>query len=445
MAPKTAQKSLSNPIDELRARLTDLAQEFGPVLESKRLVAGQDYLPPSGKVVGEKEFALLLSAAADMHLTSGRFTDDFEARFAKLSGMKHSCMVNSGSSANLLATATLTSPSLGQNALRPSDEVITVASGFPTTVSPSVQHGLKPVFVDVELDNQSPSLETIEKAFTSKTKLVILAHPLGNPFRADEVAKLCKSKGAWLIEDSCDALGARIGDKPVGVYGNLATFSFYPAHHITTGEGGAVVTNDSRLFRIAQSVRDWGRDCWCPPGVSNTCGKRFSWKMGDLPEGYDHKYIYSQLGYNLKSTDFQAALGLAQLDRLDTFVKARRQNHEYLTHYLEKNGLDEEFILPKATPGTEPSWFGYLLTLKKSGKRAKVVQFLEQNKVGTRLLFGGNLTLHPAFKHVDYRIVGELKNTDKLTHDAFWVGIWPGLSKEHMEYIAEQLSRAVKA
>ncbi|MBS1959492.1 MAG: lipopolysaccharide biosynthesis protein RfbH [Bdellovibrionales bacterium] len=431
-------------MEQLRGKLAGLAQEYSSIIESRKLKPGVDYLPPSGKVVGGDEFAGALQASADMWLTAGRFSDQFEAEFPKHWGMKYSLLVNSGSSANLVAFSALTSPKLRERQLKPGDEMVTPACGFPTTIAPAVQAGLKPVFIDVDLNTQNASLESIGRAITPKTKVIMIAHSLGNPFRADEVAKLCKDRGIWLIEDCCDALGARIGDTHVGNFGSLATCSFYPAHHITMGEGGAVLTNDYALNKLAMSFRDWGRDCYCAPGVADTCNARYKWSLGTLPKGYDHKYIYSHIGYNLKSTDFQAAVGLAQLKRLDGFVAARRRNHDYLEKCLRDLGMEEHLILPKATPGTTPSWFGFFTILRKPELRNKVVQELEANKVGTRLLFAGNMTRQPAFTGVNYNISGELTNTDKIMNDGFWVGIWPGLENAHMDYIAEQIKLAVQ-
>ncbi len=428
---------------EFRLQLLGIAQQNKELLESKKLVPGTDYLPPSGKVVGSMEFEMLMQASVDMWLTAGRFADQFEAEFPKVWGMKESLLVNSGSSANLVAFSALTSPKLRERALKPGDEFITTACGFPTTVAPAVQFGMKPVFIDVDLETQNASVESIERAITPKTKLIMIAHSLGNPFRSDLIAKICKEKNIWFIEDCCDALGAKVGDQHVGTYGDFATCSFYPAHHITMGEGGAVLTNNHQLYKIAMSFRDWGRDCYCPPGVSDSCGARFDWKLGSLPKGYDHKYIYSHLGYNLKTTDFQAAIGLAQLQRLPTFIKKRQENHEYLDQCLKNLGLEEKIILTKATPGTSPSWFGFYLTLREEDKRRSVVQFLEANKVGTRLLFAGNLIRQPAFRDVPHEVSGTLINTDKIMSDGFWVGIWPGLDKPHMEYIAEMIKKSL--
>ncbi|MBS1984656.1 MAG: lipopolysaccharide biosynthesis protein RfbH [Bdellovibrionales bacterium] len=433
-------------IAQLRDTLNKVADEFGTVVESKQLRAGTDYLPPTGKVVGAEEFRNLLQASADMWLTCGRFSDKFEAEFPKFWGLKKSLLVNSGSSANLLAFATLTSSRLKEKALKAGDEMVTTACGFPTTVAPAIQYGLKPVFVDVDVATHNAAVEAIEAAITPKTKIVMIAHALGNPFRADLLAKVCEERGIWLVEDCCDALGAKIKGAHVGSFGSLATCSFYPAHHMTMGEGGAVVMNHANLHKIAMSFRDWGRDCWCPPGISNSCGIRFDWQLGDLPQGYDHKYIYSHVGFNLKSTDFQAAVGLAQLQRLPGFIEARRKNFDYLTKCLKDAGAEEHLVLPHATPETDPSWFGYFMCLRSGGhdRRAKMTRFLEDNKVGTRLLFGGNLTKQPAFQGVDYRIHGKLTNTDKIMNEGFWVGIWPGLDKSCLEYIAGKIVAACK-
>ncbi len=437
---------MSTPIADLRTELNLLSEKYAKAVSSKPIKIGIDYIPPTGKLVGQEEFSNLLQAAADMWLTTGRFADKFEEDFPKYWGLKKSLIVNSGSSANLLATASLTSPRLKDKALKPGDEFITAACGFPTTVAPAIQQGLTPVFVDVDAKTHNASIESIENAITPKTKLIILAHSLGNPFRADLLAKICEEKGIWLIEDCCDALGAKVKGQHVGQFGAYATCSFYPAHHITMGEGGAVLTNNANLYKIALSFRDWGRDCWCPPGQSDTCGIRFDWKLGELPKGYDHKYIYAHLGYNLKATDFQAAVGLAQFAKLNSFVEARQKNHALLTQKIKDLKLDEHFILPEATPETEPSWFGYFLTLRDGGpeRRAKIVRTLEENKVGTRLLFAGNLIKQPAFTGLQYKVSEPLHNTDKIMNEGFWIGVWPGLREEHLDYMAETLAKCLK-
>jgi CDP-6-deoxy-D-xylo-4-hexulose-3-dehydrase len=433
-------------IASLRTDLDNLALKYASVVESREMKPGVDYLPPTGKLVGSPEFGNLIHAAADMWLTSGRFTDRFEEEFPKLWGIKKSLFVNSGSSANLVALASLTSPRLKDRAIKPGDEMITTACGFPTTVAPGLQYGLKPVFVDVDPTTHNAAAESVIAAITPKTKVIMMAHALGNPFRADLLAKVCAERNIWLVEDCCDALGATIKGEHVGRFGAFATCSFYPAHHMTTGEGGAVLTNNANLYKIAMSFRDWGRDCWCPPGVSDSCGIRFEWKLGTLPKGYDHKYIYSHIGFNLKATDFQAAIGLGQLPRVPTFIDARKKNHTYLLEALRKEGLEDTFILPETTPECEASWFGFFLTLREGGaeRRSAIVTYLEQHKVGTRLLFGGNLIRQPAFDSVDYRVHGELSHTDKITEEGFWIGIWPGLKKPHLDYMVETLVSAVK-
>jgi CDP-6-deoxy-D-xylo-4-hexulose-3-dehydrase len=431
---------------ELRKKFLDLAQNESSSFEPTKLRPGTDYLPASGKVVGVEEFKMALEASMDLWLTAGRFSDQFEEEFPKIWGLTKCLLVNSGSSANLLATATLTSSRLKERALKPGDEFITTACGFPTTIAPAIQAGLKPVFVDVNIETHNAAVESIHNAISEKTKLVMIAHALGNPFRADLVAKTCKEQNIWFVEDCCDALGATIESQHVGSFGDLATCSFYPAHHMTMGEGGAVLMKNAVLHKVAMSFRDWGRDCWCPPGVSNSCGIRFDWKLGELPEGYDHKYIYSHLGYNLKLTDFQAAVGLAQLKKLPLFIKKRQANFTKLTKLLKTLKLEDVFILPEATPNTEPSWFGYFLCLRDGGaeRRKKIVSFLEDKKIGTRLLFGGNLTKQPALKDVSFRIEGDLKHTDQIMASGFWVGLWPGLDESCLEYIADTLLEASK-
>jgi len=437
---------VTQTLNDLRTKLDEIAFSAEHLVKNRSLVPGIDYLPASGKVVGGEEFQALLQASADMWLTAGRFCDKFEEEFPIRWGMKKSLLVNSGSSANLVAFAALTSPRLKEKALKAGDEMVTVACGFPTTIAPAVQYGIKPVFVDIDVATHNATIENIEAAITSKTKVIMLAHALGNPYRADLVAKIAVKHDLWFVEDCCDALGATIGDQHVGSFADFATCSFYPAHHMTMGEGGAVLTNHANLHKIALSFRDWGRDCWCPPGVSDTCGIRFEWQSGELPKGYDHKYIYSHVGYNLKTTDFQAALGLAQLQKLNGFIEARRRNHAHLSQCLTELGAEKDFILPTATPGTNPSWFGYFLTLRYAGiqARTKLVQYLEANKIGTRLLFAGNLIKQPAFRNIDHRVVGNLVNTDKVMNDGFWVGVWPGLGREHVEYIASHIVKGLK-
>jgi len=398
-------------------------------------VAGSSVVPPSGKVIGARELQLMVEASLDGWLTTGRFNDAFEKKLGEYIGVPHVLTTTSGSSANLLALTALTSHKLGERALKPGDEVITVAAGFPTTVNPTIQNGLIPVFVDVDIPTYNIDPTLIEAAVTDKTKAIMVAHTLGNPFNLAEVRRIADKYNLWLIEDCCDALGTRYDGKMVGTFGDIGTVSFYPAHHITMGEGGAVFTKSSELKKIIESFRDWGRDCYCAPGCDNTCGKRFSQQLGSLPEGYDHKYTYSHLGYNLKITDMQAACGLAQLERVEEFVEQRKANFAYL-----KAGLANcvDFLeLPEATANSEPSWFGFPITLKESAgvSRVELVKFLDEAKIGTRLLFAGNLTRQPYFAGREYRVVGELTNTDRVMNQTFWIGIYPGLAHDHLDYV----------
>jgi len=401
----------------------------------KSFIPGESAIPVTGKVFGQEELNAAVQASLDFWLTSGPYTEEFESRFAKIVGMRHAFMVNSGSSANLLALSSLTSPAHGDRALKPGDEVITVAAGFPTTVTPILQNGLVPVYVDVDPETYVAIDEQMEAAVSSKTKAIMMAHTLGNPFNLDFVQALAKKHNLWLIEDSCDGLGGTYRGQNLGTFGDLSTFSFYPAHHITTGEGGAVLIKKVAHKRIVESFRDWGRDCWCAPGCDNTCLKRYEWTLGELPEGYDHKYTYSHLGYNLKSGDIQAAIGLAQLDRLDSFIEVRRRNWAYLQNGLKD--LEEFFVLPKVSQNSEPSWFGFALTVKKNSPRTRnqIVQELNEKKIGTRLLFGGNLLRQPAFIGTPRRVIGDLVNTDLVMSDTFWIGVWPGLTLEMLDYM----------
>jgi CDP-6-deoxy-D-xylo-4-hexulose-3-dehydrase len=410
---------------------------------SQAFIPGVTPVPVTGKVFGKEELSAAVEASLDFWLTSGPYAEKFESRFAKTVGMRHAFMVNSGSSANLVALTSLTSPKHGDRALRPGDEVLTVAAGFPTTVTPILQNNMIPVYVDVDLETYVANEDSLENAIGPKTKAIMMAHTLGNPFNLDLVQKLAKEHNLWLIEDSCDGLGGTYQGQALGSFGDLSTFSFYPAHHITTGEGGAVLAKKALHKPIIESFRDWGRDCWCAPGCDNTCLKRYEWQLGDLPEGYDHKYTYSHLGYNLKSGDIQAAIGLAQLDRLDNFVQLRKRNWEYLLNGLKV--LEDFFILPKATEKSEPSWFGFALTVKpKSPKtRNQIVQELNAKKIGTRLLFGGNLLRQPAFMGTKRRVIGDLKNTDRIMNDTFWIGVWPGLSLEMLDYMIKSIHNLV--
>jgi CDP-6-deoxy-D-xylo-4-hexulose-3-dehydrase len=401
--------------------------------------AGETPIPVAGKVFGESEIYSAIEAVMDFWLTAGPYTRQFESALAKRVGMRHAFMVNSGSSANLVALSSLTSSKLGDRALKPGDEVLTVAAGFPTTVTPILQNGLVPVYVDVDLETYVANEEALESAIGPKTKAIMMAHTLGNPFNLDLVARLKEKHNLWVVEDSCDALGGTFRDQNLGSFGDLSTFSFYPAHHITTGEGGAVLSKGAALKTIIESFRDWGRDCWCDPGCDNTCLKRFEWKLGELPEGYDHKYIYSHLGYNLKSGDIQAAIGLAQLDRLESFVELRRRNWQYLHDGL--SDLGEYLLLPKATPHSNPSWFGFPITVNPSSQktRREIVQALDDRKIGTRLLFGGNLLRQPAFIDTPRRVHGALTNTDVVTERTFWLGVWPGLTIPMLDYVIDSL------
>lgn len=412
----------------------------------KPFVPGETYIPPTGKVLDADDCANLIDASLDMWLTAGRHANAFEADLAKKFGRKLSKLTVSGSAANLLAFSTLTSWKLGGARIKPGDEIITVAAGFPTTVAPIIQNGCVPVFVDIDLETHNVDVDALEAAIGPKTRGIMIAHSLGNPFDVGRVADLCKKHNLYLIEDCCDAFGARFNGQNVGTFGDLATLSFYPAHHITMGEGGSVLMDSIRLARICESYRDWGRDCYCKPGADNTCGKRFEWQLGDLPEGYDHKYTYSHLGYNLKVSDMQAAIGLSQLKKLDRFTAARKANFEGLIQRMRAENLQEHFHLPEATPGSEPSWFGFLLTIRDHSRldRTKFVRALEEHKVGTRLLFGGNLLKQPAFMGQKTRTVGDLKNTDKVMNDSFWIGVWPGINEEMLDYMVETISTLAK-
>lgn len=431
-------------LDKLRSQISELVQQYADIAYApKPFVPGQSAVSVSGKVIGAKELQLMVEASLDGWLTTGRFNAMFEKRLAEFLGVKYLITVNSGSSANLVAFSTLTSPKLGDRAIKQGDEVIGVAAGFPTTVNPIIQFGAVPVFVDVDLATHNIDVSKIEAAITPKTKAIMLAHSLGNPFNLDVVTALCKKHNLWLVEDCCDALGATYNGRLVGTFGDIATLSFYPAHHITMGEGGAVFTNNADLKLIAESFRDWGRDCYCHPGKDNTCDKRFCWTKkelgGDLPDGYDHKYTYSHLGYNLKITDMQAACALAQMDRVEEFIAKRRANFIYLKNRLAS--VEQFLQLPEATQNSEPSWFGFPLVLKGTAgvKRTDLINFLEENKIGTRLLFAGNLTKQPYMASRKFRISGELANTDVVMNQTFWLGTFPALGQEQLDYIADKL------
>jgi CDP-6-deoxy-D-xylo-4-hexulose-3-dehydrase len=427
-------------LESLRKEILNLTSQYADLLLSpKEFTAGTDPVPVSGKVLTSDDFTSLVDSSLDGWLTAGRFTADFERSLASFVGTRHALFVNSGSSANLVALSGLTSKKLGERALKPGDEVLTVAMGFPTTVNPIIQNGLKPVVVDVDLDTLDVNSARLEEAISPKTKAIMMAHTLGNPFDLDTVQRLCKENNLWLIEDSCDALGSTDRGQRTGSFGDTATLSFYPAHHITTGEGGAVLTKKASMKPIVESFRDWGRDCWCAPGCDNTCLKRYDWTLGELPAGYDHKYTYSHLGYNLKSGDIQAAIGLAQLDRLPDFIDARRKNWLYLLDGLQ--GLEEFLIMPAPTEASDPSWFGFALTVRESSpiSRNNLVQGLNDKKIGTRLLFGGNLLRQPAFMGTPRRVIGDLANTDIVMNDTFWIGVWPGLTIPMLDYMIETM------
>ncbi len=430
-----------NKADEIRRQILDLVAEYAREAfpERKEFVAGQNAVPVSGRVFDGGDIQALVDSSLDFWLTAGRFSDRFESQFARRFGVRCARLVNSGSSANLLAVSALTSPTLGDRRIKPGDEVITLAAGFPTTINPILQNRAVPVFIDVELGTYNADVSMLEEALSPKTRAVIFAHTLGNPFDLDAVTAFARKNNLWLIEDCCDALGSTYRGRNVGTFGDIATVSFYPAHHITMGEGGCVLTDKPQLDRLVESFRDWGRDCWCAPGKDNTCGKRFDWQLGSLPCGYDHKYTYSHIGYNLKVTDMQAAVGLSQLQKLDSFIAARKNNFKALRDGLA--AYQDVFLLPEPTEGSDPSWFGFPLAVRpESGiPRERVTAWLESRKIGTRLLFGGNLVRQPAYKDAEFRVVGDLKNTDYVMNNVFWIGVYPGLSGEMLHHMLDSL------
>jgi CDP-6-deoxy-D-xylo-4-hexulose-3-dehydrase len=427
-------------IFKIKNEILSLVNDYSDInFKQKNFVPGLSEVPVSGKVIGSLELKNMVEASLDGWLTTGRFNEQFEKKLANFLGIKCLLTVNSGSSANLIAFSTLTSPKLKERAIQKGDEIISVAAGFPTTVNPIIQFGAIPVFIDVKIPTYNIDESLVEEAITNKTKAIMLAHTLGNPFNVKKIKEICEKYNLWLIEDSCDALGSKFDNQNVGTFGDLATLSFYPAHHITMGEGGAVFTNSKKLERIAESFRDWGRDCYCEPGKDNTCNKRFGWKLGDLPFGYDHKYTYSHLGYNMKITDMQAACGLAQLERLEQFIIKRKENFNFL--YKNLKNLEEFLILPEVEKNSDPSWFGFPLSLRKNNKfnRNDLIKHLNNSKIGTRLLFSGNLTKQPYMKDVNFKVQGELKNTDFVMENTFWIGLYPGLYKSHLEYSVSKI------
>jgi len=424
----------------LRAQIVDLVREFhAEEWPEREFVPGRSRVPVAGRVFDASEVVALVESSLDFWLTTGRFAAEFEAKFSEFMGVRHAVLCNSGSSANLLAVAALTSPRLGDRRLRPGDEVITVATGFPTTVNPIVQHGLTPVFVDVELGTYNATTEQVAEGIGPRTRAIMMAHTLGNPFDLAGVRALADEYDLWLIEDTCDAVGSTFDGMMTGSFGDLATVSFYPAHHLTMGEGGAVLMPRGATRKLVESFRDWGRDCWCETGEENTCGRRFDWQLGDLPYGYDHKYTYSHIGYNMKLTDMQAAVGVAQMEKLPTFIEARRRHWSHLSSAFK--GLEDYFVLPHATSRSHPSWFGFCISVRPDAPftRHQFVQFLEQRMIGTRQLFGGNLTRQPAYKDVPFRVVGDLPNADFVTEQALWLGVYPGLTSAMLDYVAESV------
>ena len=429
---------------DIKKEILDLVEKFAEdKFSQKKFIPGVTPVPVSGKVLDAEELKYMVEASLDGWLTTGRFNKEFEEKIASFVGAKLAMTVNSGSSANLVAFMSLTSPKLKERAILQGDEVISVAAGFPTTINPIIQFGAVPVFIDIDIPTYNIQVDEIESAISKKTKAIMIAHTLGNPFDIKKIREICDKYNLWLIQDSCDALGAKFDSKPLGFYGDIGTVSFYPAHHITMGEGGLVYTNSIKLKKIAESFRDWGRDCYCETGKDNTCNKRFNWQLGNLPKGYDHKYTYTHMGYNFKITDMQAACGLAQLNKIEGFVKKRLENFNYL--YKLFSNLSNYFLLPEKTKNSEPSWFGFLLTIKeKKINRNELLKFLDEKKIGTRLLFSGNVTKQPYMLDKKYIIHKDLTNTDKVMNDSFWLGVYPGLEKKHLDYVYSTVQEFIK-
>jgi len=435
---------VSETSHQLRQRICALLPAYFEAEFAQRdFVPGQTPVPVSGKVFDAEDMEFLVNAALDFWLTAGRYAEQFESEFARFMGTRSALLVNSGSSANLVALSTLTSPRMGSRQLKRGDEVITVAAGFPTTVNPIIQCGLTPTFVDVQIPTYNVDVAQLEAALSPRTRAIILAHTLGNPFDVEAVTTFARRHDLWLIEDCCDAVGSTYNGRKTGTFGSLSTTSFYPAHHITMGEGGCVLTDTPLLKKVAESFRDWGRDCWCAPGKENTCGKRFDWQLGQLPDGYDHKYVYSHVGYNLKATDMQAAVGVSQLKKLPAFIEARKRNFSYLRAGLKD--LEEFLILPEATPNSDPSWFGFPLFVKESApfSRNALVEFLHSRKIATRHLFAGNLVRQPAYAGLNCRVIGDLRTSDRIMNQAFWIGVYPGLTPPTLDYVLESMSQVV--
>lgn len=434
-----------NRKDEIRAEIRALTAEYHrEAFPARAFVPGETHIPVSGRVFDDNEMFAVVESGLEFWLTAGRFAELFEGKFAKYLGVRAARLVNSGSSANLVALSVLTSPELGDRQLKPGDEVITVAAGFPTTVNPILQNGLFPAFVDVELGTYNVDVSQLSRALSPRTRAMIFAHTLGNPFHVAAVQEFARKHNLWLIEDCCDALGSTFAGRRVGSFGDMSTFSFYPAHHITMGEGGCVATNQPQLTKLIESFRDWGRDCWCAPGSDNTCGKRFDWQLGALPHGYDHKYIYSHIGYNLKATEMQAAIGVAQLNKLEGFIEARKRNFQYLADNLSP--LSGKLLLPRATVNSDPSWFGFPIAVRRDSglTRDRVVRFLNARNIGTRQLFGGNLLRQPAYRTISRRAVGNLPSSDFITENVFWIGVYPGLTEPMLAYMVESLNEVAR-